>query len=394
MYLSFWSICYFFLTLIEGFVVHCQGLLLRHVFPIGVHSADESEISSRTCFVDLFTSNRQGISRFTWVWSVFLILNYFVPRNRQHKFSFTPSLFGRKKRHPSMIGSRAVPRGRHKSCLIWVEPTQTETNCSGSLPRMASKPEWLLTRVLVWVERKQIVCWTKHRVSPRCVSVCSVKERKCKVPIPHWLSTQISSFLQTCQRCGTVMTPVDKERVGWSVLKHFFLDGVQHQKELSKKLRNALRQATKVSLRRRRWKLFKSKRGYVKVHRNSETIFLRLLAAPCGVVVNAITHGQKDQNKEIIQSYFPAHGLIESARKFEMRAILCVWQQFWCPNPNNCVVRLAHSERYKHKSHEVQLLRSLRSWKTLKCVAGEQKPSDFLVLASAARFWKQDISSS
>jgi len=94
------------------------------------------------------------------------------------------------------------------------------------------------------------------------------------------------------------------------------------------------------------------------VHRNSETIILRLLAAPCGVVVNAITHGQKDQNKKIIQSYFPAHGLIESARKLEMRAILCVWQQFWCPNPNNRVVRLAHSERYEHKSHEVQLLRS------------------------------------
>jgi len=60
MYLSFWSIYYFVFTLIEGFVVHCQGLLLRPVFPIGVHSADESEISSRTCFVDRFTSKSSG----------------------------------------------------------------------------------------------------------------------------------------------------------------------------------------------------------------------------------------------------------------------------------------------------------------------------------------------
>ena len=49
----FLKILQFFLTLIEGFFVYCQGLILRAVFPIGVHSADESEISPRSCFMDL-----------------------------------------------------------------------------------------------------------------------------------------------------------------------------------------------------------------------------------------------------------------------------------------------------------------------------------------------------
>ena len=47
---------FFSLTLIESFVFHCYGSLLRPVFPISVHSADESVISPHTCFVDLVTS--------------------------------------------------------------------------------------------------------------------------------------------------------------------------------------------------------------------------------------------------------------------------------------------------------------------------------------------------
>ena len=38
-----------------GFVVHCQGLLLRHVFSNDVHSAGESVFPPQTHFVDLFT---------------------------------------------------------------------------------------------------------------------------------------------------------------------------------------------------------------------------------------------------------------------------------------------------------------------------------------------------
>ena len=55
----FGVLAYFF-NLIEGFVGDCQGLLLWPFFAIGVHSADESEISSRTCFVDRFTSKSSG----------------------------------------------------------------------------------------------------------------------------------------------------------------------------------------------------------------------------------------------------------------------------------------------------------------------------------------------
>jgi len=51
----FLELSLFLITLIEGFVGDCQGLLFWPVFPIGVHGADESVISPRTCFMDLFT---------------------------------------------------------------------------------------------------------------------------------------------------------------------------------------------------------------------------------------------------------------------------------------------------------------------------------------------------
>ena len=61
------------------------------VIPIGVHSADESVISPRTCFVNLsIPLNRQGISRFTQIVSLFLIFRYFVPQNRKSKFLCPP----------------------------------------------------------------------------------------------------------------------------------------------------------------------------------------------------------------------------------------------------------------------------------------------------------------
>ena len=46
----------FLLTLIQGFVDFIQGLPLNSDFWNGVHSVDESVISSRTHDVDLFTS--------------------------------------------------------------------------------------------------------------------------------------------------------------------------------------------------------------------------------------------------------------------------------------------------------------------------------------------------
>ena len=52
-----WSLRDFFLTLIQGFVVFFQGLPLNSDLWNGVHSVDESVISSRTRDVDLFTSN-------------------------------------------------------------------------------------------------------------------------------------------------------------------------------------------------------------------------------------------------------------------------------------------------------------------------------------------------
>ena len=51
-----WSLRDFFLTLNQGFVVFIQGLSLNSDFWNGVHSVDESIISSRTRDVDLFTS--------------------------------------------------------------------------------------------------------------------------------------------------------------------------------------------------------------------------------------------------------------------------------------------------------------------------------------------------
>jgi len=51
-----WSLRDFFRTLIQGFVVFVQGLPLNSDFWNGVHSVDESVISSRTRDVDLFKS--------------------------------------------------------------------------------------------------------------------------------------------------------------------------------------------------------------------------------------------------------------------------------------------------------------------------------------------------
>ena len=55
--LKSWSLRDFFLTLIQDFVIFIQSLPLNSDLWNGVHSVDESVISSRTRDVDLFTSN-------------------------------------------------------------------------------------------------------------------------------------------------------------------------------------------------------------------------------------------------------------------------------------------------------------------------------------------------
>jgi len=50
----FWTFRLFFLTLVDGYFLLCQGLLLMPVFSNGVHSVVESVFSPRTRFVDFF----------------------------------------------------------------------------------------------------------------------------------------------------------------------------------------------------------------------------------------------------------------------------------------------------------------------------------------------------
>ena len=129
--------------MIEGFVLHCQGLLLKVVFSDGVHSADESIFSPRTCFCGPFHSNRQGISRFTLIVSVFLTFKYFVPPNRKHKFlarsaSLSFDLFRSvgKKPHSIKIGSRVASCWNHEASL-------TTAECPGFGHHPREMPEFL-----------------------------------------------------------------------------------------------------------------------------------------------------------------------------------------------------------------------------------------------------------
>ena len=83
----------FFLTLVEGYFLLCQGLLLMPVFSTGVHFAKECQIVvppiavllnqflSTNPLCGLLHSLCQGISRFPQIGVVFLTFKKFVPLN-------------------------------------------------------------------------------------------------------------------------------------------------------------------------------------------------------------------------------------------------------------------------------------------------------------------------
>ena len=119
-----WTFRLFFLTLVEGYFLCCQGLLLMPVFSNGVHSVVESIFSSRTRFCGLLHSLRQGISRFPQIRVVFLTFKKIVPLHRKHKIFCTPSLsFDQwaNKPHASQIGCRVAPFRNHWACLTTAE---------------------------------------------------------------------------------------------------------------------------------------------------------------------------------------------------------------------------------------------------------------------------------